>query len=90
MFQVDRPTFFPSGTALTDVQTKFHVRIRYREPGYARKHNRKAQDYRWTFCVQAVDTEHAKTLAKAEFREIERLSAVGWSREITEIAVVDE
>ena len=67
----------------------FLIRIFYREPTYARRAGAQDTSYRWTYKIMADSEEQAKWMATAEFRKMERLSSVGWSREIAEIAVLD-
>lgn len=86
---MDGPTFFPAGTKVLGPRTEYRIRILYREPSYERHAGPHKQDYRWTYRIVADSQEQAKAMAQAEFRKIERLSAVGWSREITEITVVE-
>ena len=86
---MDRPPFFPVGTRVLGPRTEYRIRILYREPTYARQAGRPERDYRWTYDVVANDVEQAKAMAEAEFRELARLSSVGWARDITEIIVVD-
>ena len=86
---MDEPTFFPEGTRVLGPRTEFRIRIRYREPSYARRSGPPEQAYRWTYSIVADSEEQAKVMAQAEFRKMARLSSVGWAREITEIAVLD-
>lgn len=65
----------------------YEVTIRYREPSYARSVGSKAEPYRWTFEIDSDDDEHARAEAVDRFREMERLSSVGWARQIERIDV---
>ena len=86
---MDKPSFFPMGTRVLGPRTEYRIRILYREPTYERDAGPPERDYRWTYSILANDVAQAKAMAEAEFRKIEKLSSVGWAREITEIVVVD-
>lgn len=63
------------------------VEIRYREPSYEERHGRRELPYRWRYRVDAVSEAHATELALGEFRRIEAMSSVGWTRDVVEICV---
>jgi hypothetical protein len=65
----------------------FDVTIHYREPSYEQVAGRKEHPYRWTFRLSAVDETAARDMAVDEFRETERLSGVGWIRQIASVEV---
>jgi hypothetical protein len=66
---------------------RYEVTIRYREPTYEKAVGPKAEPYRWTYEMVADDEVDARKRALGEFREMERLSSVGWRREIEAIDV---
>jgi len=66
---------------------RYEVTIRYREPSYERAVGRKAEPYRWTYEIVSDDDADARKRAVGKFREMERLSSVGWIREIEQIDV---
>ena len=68
--------------------SSFHVVVRYREPTYESYAGAKEQPHQWTFVVPASDAREATALAVGEFRRMERLSSVGWVREIAEVEVL--
>jgi len=86
---MNRPSFLPVGTRVLGPRTEYRIRILYREPSYARHAGHQARDYRWTYNLMASNLHQAKAMAEAEFRKMARLSSVGWTREITEIALVE-
>ena len=86
---MEKPSFFPIGTRVQGSRGEFRIRILYREPTYARVAAAQGRDYRWTYRIRANDVDQAIAMAKREFRKMERLSSVGWAREITEIFVVE-
>jgi hypothetical protein len=65
----------------------YQVTIRYREPSYEHSAGRKAEPYRWTFEIDSADHDGARRSAVSQFREMERLSSVGWIREIEQVDV---
>jgi hypothetical protein len=65
----------------------YEVTIRYREPSYEHSGGHKAEPYRWTFEIDSDDRDGARRLAIGHFREMERLSSVGWIREIEHVDV---
>ena len=71
----------------TSLRQRFDVTIHYREPTYEDVVGRKECAYRWTFQLSAVDEADARNQALDEFRETERLSGVGWVREIATVDV---
>ena len=66
---------------------RYEVTIRYREPSYERKVGPKAEPYRWTFEIVSDDDATARDRAVGQFREMERLSSVGWVRVIERVDV---
>ena len=66
---------------------RYEVTIRYREPSYARAAGPRAEPYRWTYEIDSDDDADARKRALGQFREMERLSSVGWVREIDSIDV---
>ena len=66
---------------------RYEVTIRYREPSYEQAVGRKAEPYRWTYEIVSDDDADARQLAVGKFREMERLSSVGWIRVIERIDV---
>ena len=74
-------------TILTQMRPSFHVVVRYREPSYEAYAGAKEQPYRWTFAANTSDAREATALAVDEFRRMERLSSVGWVREIVDVEV---
>jgi hypothetical protein len=58
----------------------FSVTVYYREPSYALNTESDEKLYRGTFEVQARDPVDAVRQSLAQFKEIERLSGVGWVR----------
>ena len=88
----DKPRVLAAGTRVHTPRSEFRVRILYREPTYqSHQEGREGRKrpYRWTYVVEAQCSEDAKAQAMDEFRQVERLSSVGWSREITDIEIVD-
>jgi len=67
----------------------YRVVIEYREPTYAARAGPSAKTYRGTFRVEARSPASAEVLAREEFREMERLSSVGWAREIVRVTTVE-
>ena len=68
---------------------QYRVVIEYREPTYATYAGSAPKTYRGTFVVEAYSPEGAETLARQEFREVERLSSVGWSRDIVRVVTAE-
>jgi hypothetical protein len=66
---------------------RYTVVIRYREPGYELVSGPKAEPYRWTYEIVAVDAGEAQRKAVREFRAIEQQSSVGWAREIEDVEI---
>jgi hypothetical protein len=66
----------------------FVVEIFYRELSYETRHGRKDAPYRWRFRAHASSPSVAIGAAVAEFRRMEALSSVGWTREIMDIQVL--
>jgi len=67
--------------------TTYMVAIEYREPTYEERVGKKPEPYRWTFQITATTEAEASQAALREFRTIERLSGVGWTRNIVSINV---
>lgn len=63
----------------------YKITIYYREPLYELYHGRKAQPFVWTLRVMASDPQAAKDQAIEDFKAMERLSGVNWSREIVAV-----
>jgi len=66
----------------------YRVTIQYREPTYEMVAGQKAEPYGWTFRVVARTDDEARDQAVMEFRMMEKLSGVGWTRDIVS-SVVD-
>jgi hypothetical protein len=66
------------------------VEILYRETSYETWHGPKDMPYRWRFRVHASTNRLAIDAAVAEFRRIETLSSVGWSRDIMDVRVLTQ
>ena len=66
----------------------FLVEIRYREPTYETRHGTRTEPYRWRYRVAAASEKLAVRLAVDEFRRMEAISAVGWSRDIVAVEAV--
>ena len=67
---------------------RYEVTIRYREPSYEQAVGRKVEPYRWTYELVSDGDDDARKRAVGEFRKMERLSSVGWIREIEQIDVI--
>ena len=63
----------------------YKITIYYREPVYELYHGRKAQPFTWTLRVKADDPGAAKDQAIEDFKAMERLSGVNWTREIVAV-----
>lgn len=74
----------PTGS---DHLTGFRVRIIYREPTYEAATGKTCGAYSGTFLVSAPSHVAAANRAMNQFRELERLSSVGWVREVVEVQV---
>jgi len=68
---------------------RYRVVIEYCEPTYATHSGSPAKTYRGTFEVKAYSPEGAEALARQEFREMERLSSVGWARDIVRVMTAE-
>ena len=66
---------------------EYLVTIYYREPTYERYHGAKEKPYHWTYRVRAKGEKSARDGALMEFREMARLSNVGWGREVESVEV---
>ena len=67
---------------------RYLVTIFYREPTYELEVGRKASPYRWRFDdIDVASEPEAVAEATRRFREIERLSGVGWQRDVLDVAV---
>ena len=86
LFSTENPLGAGTGTAIRTL-SEYKVLINYREPTYQR--DRPPTPFRWTFIVTATSASHACDEAVAEFRRIERLSSVGWVREIVGVTNLD-
>ena len=67
--------------------TRYRVVVSYREPAYEERTGRREAPYRWTYLVVAASEEEARRRALSEFREVSRLSSVGWWREVVAVEV---
>lgn len=67
----------------------YRVVIEYCEPTYATHTNSQPKTYRGTFVVKAYSPEGAETIARQEFREMEKLSSVGWARDIVRVLTAE-
>ena len=65
----------------------FLVRVEYREPNYEPDDAPTRAPYDWTYRVTAASEEAAINESLAQFREMERLSSVGWGREVCGVHV---
>ncbi len=68
----------------------YHVLIKYAEPTYASHSGGQARVYRWTYRFAALSATQAEALAVKDFREMEKLSSVGWARDIVGITTTEE
>lgn len=69
------------------MKTLYTVVVSYREPEYEARTAPRATPYRWTYAVRAESEEEARRWALSEFREVSRLSSVGWWREVVAVEV---
>lgn len=69
------------------VGTLYKVVVSYREPSYEEQTGPRATPYRWTYAIRAESEEEARQRALSEFREVSRLSSVGWWREVVAVEV---
>ena len=67
--------------------TLYKVVVSYREPSYEEQTGPREAPYRWTYVILAESEEQARQRALSEFREVSRLSSVGWWREVVAIEV---
>ena len=65
----------------------YRVVVSYREPEYEARTGPRGAPYRWTYAVRAESEEEARRWALNEFREVSRLSSVGWWREVVAVEV---
>jgi hypothetical protein len=65
----------------------FVVTIAFREPTFELHGGRRPTLYSGSFVVVAESEEDAVRLALAEFRRLEALSWVGWSRHVESLSV---
>jgi 1,2-phenylacetyl-CoA epoxidase PaaB subunit len=65
----------------------YRVRVYYREPTYEERAGSKDKPYRGAFTVEAQDEREAREKALEEFKRVERLSGVGWVRDVTKVDV---
>ena len=73
---------------MTDAQAMFYkVTVRYREPTYEARNTPRRDPFRWTYTLSAEGEDQARRRALHEFREVTRLSSVGWSREVVAVDV---
>ena len=63
----------------------YKITIYYREPMYELYHGAKEQPFQWTLRVVAGDPGTARERAIADFKAMERLSGVNWSRQIVAV-----
>jgi hypothetical protein len=66
----------------------FVVDIEYREPGYELRHGVRDRPYHWRYRLVSTCERYAAEVAIAEFRTIEALSSVSWTREIVDVSVM--
>jgi hypothetical protein len=64
------------------------VRIEYREPTYRSPAGPRPVPYSWIFVVHARSEQAAISGAIAWFKDMARLSSVGWVREIVSAVVL--
>mgnify|MGYP007063807297 CR=1 FL=1 len=64
---------------------EFKIKIYYREPVYELYHGAKEHPYHWTFRITASDPSQAQQKAIEDFKSMQRLSSVTWTREIVAI-----
>jgi hypothetical protein len=79
---------FPDGTATEfslDRPLAFRVTIHYREPEFESRAGRRAEPFRWTYCIAAHDRRQASDTAIREFHATARLSSVSWRRDIVSV-----
>ena len=69
-------------------EQRYRVRVLYREPSYAALTGHEPRTYSGTFEVQVGSAEQAGDAAVRQFKQIERQSGVGWTREIVDLQVV--
>jgi hypothetical protein len=69
--------------------TVYKVVVSYREPDYEQRTGPRATPYRWTYAVRADSEEEARRRALSEFREVSRMSSVGWWREVVAVEVCE-
>ena len=67
---------------LPPIGRPYRVEIQYREPTYERATGNQPKAYSWTYVIRADTEDEARAWAVNEFKRIERLSSVGWIREI--------
>ena len=68
----------------------FRVRIHYREPTYELRSGSRDRPFHWTYRVSAENAQAAQAQAVREFRQMTRLSSVGWTREIVLIELEND
>ena len=66
---------------------RFRIAIKYREPIYELAAGKKAEPYGWSLDVVAPDAVEALRVALAHFEGLQRLSSVGWVREVVRIEI---
>lgn len=66
----------------------FIVEIRYREKSRETWVETARLPYKWRFRSETTDEQTAVANAVAEFRRIQAMSSVGWSRDIVSVQVV--
>lgn len=64
------------------------VEVLYREVSREAWYGRKEAPYRWRFRSHAATPSIAIEAALAEFRHMEAISGVGWTRDIVEVRVL--
>ncbi len=72
------------------VALSFCVRIDYQEPTYAARFDRPLRTYHSAFHVSAASADEAASLALREFRHIERISSVGWTRDVIRVVTTED
>ncbi len=71
----------------TQASSSFTVEVRYREPSYESRHGARAEPYRFRYRLEAPNEQAAVAFVVAEFKRMNMLSSVGWTRLIVDIVV---
>ena len=75
-------------TTRRGVDIAYRVRIDYREPTYEARVGAKSDPYSWTYEILATTPQEAAEDALRQFREITRVSNVGWLRQVVSVRVL--